>query len=75
MHSSKLSEKKPSALSKSSYSAAGPSNASYLSVSECRKTAEHAKLAARQVEERTQMQLKLLERSFEFEGKKLRKKN
>ena len=73
-YSSKRSEKKPSALSKSSYSATGSSNTSYLPVSECRKTAEHAKLAARQVEERGQRQLKLLEQPFELERQKLRKK-
>ena len=66
-HSSKPSKKKSSALSKYSYSATGSSSTSYLSVSECHKTAEHVKLATRQVEERTQRQLKLLEQSFEFE--------
>ena len=68
--SSKPSEKKASALSKSSYSATGSysvTGSSYLSVSERRKTAEHAKLAARQVAERAQRQLKLLEQSFELE--------
>ena len=71
-HSSKPSEKKASALSKCSYSATGSSNASYLSVSECRKSAEHAKLAARQAEERAQRQLKLLEQSFELERQKIK---
>ena len=71
-HSSKPSEKKASALSKSSYSATGSSNASYLSVSERRKTAEHAKLASRQIEERAQRQLKLLEQSFELERQKIK---
>ena len=71
-HSSKPSEKNASALSKSSYSATGSSNAPYLSVSEHRKTAEHAKLASRQVEERAQRQLKLLEQSFELERQKIK---
>ena len=71
-HSSKPSEKKASALSKCSYSATGSSNASYLSVSERRKSAEHAKLAARQAEERAQRQLKLLEQSFELERQKIK---
>ena len=69
-HSLKPSEKKPSALSNSSYSDTDSSNASYLSVSECRNTAEHAKLAARQVGERAQRQIKLLEQSFEHERQK-----
>ena len=69
-HSLKPSEKKPSALSNSSYSDTDSSNASYFSVSECRNTAEHAKLAARQVEERAQRQIKLLEQLFEHERQK-----
>ena len=69
-HSSQPSEKKASVLSKSSYSTTGSSNASYLSVRERRKSAEHAKLAARQAEERAQRQLKLLEQSFELERQK-----
>ena len=75
-HSSKPSEKKASAFSKSSYSTTGSSNVSYLSVSERRKTAEHAKLAAKQVKERAQRQLKLLEleRNLSLKGNKLRKK-
>ena len=62
-HSSKPSKKKASALSKSSDSATGSSNASYLPVNECRRSAEQVsrKLAARQAEERAQRQLKLLE--------------
>ena len=46
-YSSKPSEKKPSALSKSCFST-GSLNGSYFSASECHKTAELAKLAARQ---------------------------
>ena len=46
-YSSKPSEKKPNALSKSCFST-GSLNGSYFSASECHKTAEHAKLAARQ---------------------------
>ena len=41
LHNSKLFEKKASALSNSSYSATGSSKAFYLSVIECRKSAEH----------------------------------
>lgn len=48
------------------------SNASYLSISERRKTAKHVKLPAKQVEERVQRQLKLLEQSFDFEGQKIK---
>ena len=71
-HSSKPSEKKASALSKSSYSTTGSSNPSYLSFSERRKSAEPAKLAARQAEEHAQRQLKLLEQSFELERQKIK---
>ena len=73
LYSSKPSEKRPSALSKSFYSAKGSSSASYLSVSEHRKTAKHAQLATKEVEERAQRQLKVLEQSFEFERRKLKK--
>ena len=65
-HGSKPSEKKASAPPKTSYSATGFSNTSYLSVSERHKTAEHAKLASRQAEERAQRQCKLSEQSFEL---------
>ena len=70
-HSSKPSKKKASALSKSSYFTTGSSNALYLSVSERRKSVEHAKLVARQAEEHTQRQFKLLEQSFELERQKI----
>ena len=73
-HSSKPSKKKASALSKSSYFTTGSSNALYLSVSERRKSAEHAKLAARQAEERTQRQLSYWSNRLSLKGKKLRKK-
>ena len=73
-HSSKPSKKKASALSKSSYFTTGSSNALYLSVSEWRKSAEHAKLAARQAEERTQRQLSYWSNRLSLKGKKLRKK-
>ena len=72
LHNSKLSEKKASALSKSSYSATGSSKAFYLSVIECRKSAEHTKLVARQAEACTQRQLNLLEQSFELERHKIK---
>ena len=74
MYTSKPSEKKPSALSKSSYSATGSSNASYLFVNEHRKTAEHVKLAPRQVEVRAQRQLKSFEQSLELERQKIKEK-
>ena len=64
-HSSQPSEKKASVLSKSSYSTTGSSNATYLSVRERRKSAEHAKLAASR-----RRQLKLLKQSFELERQK-----
>ena len=71
-HSSKPSQKKASALSKFSYSTTGSTNTLYLSVSERRKSAEHAKLAARQAEERAQRQLKLLEQSFDLERQRIK---
>ena len=72
-HSSKPSQKKASALSKFSYSTTGSTNTSYLSVSERRKSAEHAKLAAaKQAEERAQRQLKLLEQSFDLERQRIK---
>ena len=64
MYTSKPSEKKPSALSKSSYSATGSSNASYLFVNEHRKTAEV----------RAQRQLKSFEQSLELERQKIKEK-
>ena len=66
LYSSKPSEKKPSALSKFSYSVTGSLSVSDLSVSDDRKTTEHAKLAAKQVEECAQRQLKLLHNSIVF---------
>ena len=71
-HSSKPSQQKASALSKSSYSTTGSTNTSYVSVSERRKSPEHAKLAARQAEERAQRQLKLLEQSFDLERQRIK---
>ena len=44
-----------------------------MSFSERRESAEHAKLVARQVEERAQRQRKLLEQSFELERQKIKK--
>ena len=43
-----------------------------MSISERRKTAEHAKLATRQIKGRAQMQLKFLEQSFELERQKIK---
>ena len=43
------------------------SETSYVSVNECRKTAENAKLTMQKVQERKKRKLDLLERSFELE--------
>ena len=47
------------------------SNAYYLSLNERKKTPENAQLVAKQAEERAKRQLKLLEKSFEFEKQKI----
>ena len=47
------------------------SNPSYLAVLERRRTAEHAKISAKQAVERTQRKLKLLQKSFDYERQKI----
>ena len=49
----------------------GKSNASYFAVLERRKTAEHAKLLADQVEESAKRKLKILEKSLDLEKAKI----
>ena len=54
-----------------SSSSQGQSNASYFAVLERRKTAEHAKLLADQVEESAKRKLKILEKSLDLEKEKI----
>ena len=54
-----------------SSSSQGKSNASYFAVLERRKTAEHAKLLADQVEESAKRKLKILEKSLDLEKEKI----
>ena len=49
-----------------------PSSISYISLSERRKTTEHAKPIAKQADERVQRQIKILRQTFELEKHNLR---
>ena len=49
----------------------GDSRASYYPVLERRRTTEHAKLSAKQIEEKIKHKLELLEKFFEYEREKL----
>ena len=50
----------------------GDNRASYYPVLERRRTTEHVKLSAKQIEGRIKHKLELLEKSFEYEHEKLR---
>ena len=56
----------------STFSSSKLSSISYISLNERRKTTEHAKIIAKQAKEHAQMQIKLLEQTFELEKEKLR---
>ena len=49
----------------------GDSRASYYPVLERRRTTEHVKRSAKQIEEKIKQKLELLEKSFEYEREKL----
>ena len=69
VHSRTSLHSQPSARTRSS-SSQGQSNASYFAVLERRKTAEHAKFLADQVEESAKRKLKILRKSLDLEKEK-----